>query len=80
MRANVVDEPVLVSAHPEKIVGFLDGGGLNLVVGALTIHQLPLRVKSFTAETIEAFIFAEINIPVFLYLLAPPAGGQGPLS
>jgi hypothetical protein len=62
MLIDVVDQPLLITAHFEKIVGFLDRLRGRLVVRATAVDQFPLGVKAFAPEAIKAFVFAEIDV------------------
>ena len=65
----MVDKPVLVAAHAEKIVGFLDDFRGLVVVRAFTVHQLAFGVKPFAAEAVQALVFAVVDVPVVIYFL-----------
>ena len=60
---DLVDEPVLVLAHAEEVIFFLEIGGGRFVVRAEAVHQVPLQVKAFAAEAIEPAVLPEINVP-----------------
>ena len=60
---DVVDEPVLVFAHAEEVVFFLEEGGDRFVVRAAAVHQVPLQVKALAAEAIEPAVLPEVNVP-----------------
>ena len=53
---DLINEPFLVFAHLEKIIGFLDGLGGNAMVRAFAVHKLPFLVEPFTAKAVKAFI------------------------
>jgi len=55
-------QPVLILAHPEKVIRFLDPFRLGFMIRAFAVGQLALRIKAFASETIHSFIFIEINI------------------
>ena len=59
----IVDEPVLVLAHAEEVVFFLEIGGGGFVVRAEAVHQVPLQVKALAAEAIEPAVLPEVNVP-----------------
>ena len=67
--ANVVDQPLLVAGHPEKIVLFGDLLRRSQVVGAIAVDQLLFRQIALAASAIEAAVFIEIDIPQVIYLL-----------
>jgi len=56
------NQPLLIFAHSEKIVAFLAEFRLCLVIGAFPVDQLFFRVKTFTADAVEAFIMTEIDV------------------
>ena len=66
---DVVEEPVLVLAHAEEVVLFLDVGGLGLVVRALAVDQVPLQVEALAAEAVEAAVLAEVDVAGVVHLL-----------
>jgi hypothetical protein len=66
MTVNMVYQPLLIAAHPEKIVRLFDDRGFCLVVRAFAVYQFPFRVKPLTPETVKTLIFAEIDVTVFL--------------
>ena len=59
---DIVNEPALVLAHAEEIVGLFDHFWFCLVIGTLAIHQLSFRIKPFTSEAIEPLIVTEVYI------------------
>ncbi len=59
----MINQPVLVFAHAEEVIGFLYDLRFGLVIGAFSVNQFPFRIKPFTAKTIETLIFTEIDIP-----------------
>ena len=65
---DVAQEPVLVAAHAEEIIFFLDEGGRGLVVGALAVIQLPLQVKALAAVAIEAAVLPEVDVALVVEL------------
>jgi len=65
----VVDEPVLVSAHPEKIVFFLTVYGGAIMLRALTVNQFLCGIEPFTANTILAAVGAKVDISLVVNLL-----------
>ncbi len=69
MRLDVVDEPLLIFAHAEKIVGFFTLHGFLVVVRTFPVHQFPLRVEAFAPDAIEALVGAEIDVPCLVDLL-----------
>ena len=66
---NVIDQPLLVAAHFEEIVGFLDNLGFGLMVRAFTVNQLAFGVKTFATETVLSLILAEIDISLVVDFL-----------
>ena len=77
----MLDKPVLVSAHPEKIIRFLDNFRNRFVVRASAIHQFAFCIKTFTPKTVCAFVFAEVDISCIIDLLQDfldyPGVGRG---
>ena len=69
MIMDMVDKPLLVFAHLEKVVGFFNDLRFGLMVRALSLHQFPIRIKAFAAKAVFAFIFIEINITLVVYFL-----------
>ncbi len=63
MGVDEVHQPVLVLAHPEEVVFFLEIGGGGFVVRAEAVHQVPLQIKALAAEAIEPAVLPEIDIP-----------------
>src|SRR5688572_19981755 len=67
MGFNVAQQLILVLAHSEEIILFLDHFGLGQMVWALTVNQLFIRVKTLAAETVKTAITIEINISGLIY-------------
>ena len=62
MCVDIIDEPVLVSTHSEKIVGLPDHLGNSFVVRTSPVYQLTVCVETLTSKTVCAFVFAEVDI------------------
>ncbi len=58
----MIDKPVLIPAHLEKIVRLLDRFRFNEMVGTLAVNQLALSKEAFAPKAIEPFILAKIDI------------------
>ena len=68
----MINQPLLVLAHLEKIVGLLNPLRRGVVVRALAVYQLPLGVEPFAAETVKPLVFAEVDVAGLIN------GGQNP--
>ena len=55
MLVNMIYEPVLIFAHPEKIVGLADGLRHGLMIRAFAVHQFALGVEPFASIAVNAF-------------------------
>ena len=65
----IVNEPVLISAHAEEIVGLFDYFRFCLVIGTLAFYQFSFSIESFTSKTIEPLIITEVYvIPLFNFV------------
>jgi hypothetical protein len=58
----MIDKPILIPAHLEKVVRLLDRFRFNEMVGTLSVNQLALGKKAFAPKAIEPFILTKINI------------------
>jgi hypothetical protein len=65
----VVDEPVLVFTHSEKIVFFFTVYGGAIMLRTLTVHQFLCGIEPFTANTILAAVGAKVDISLVINLL-----------
>ena len=59
---DMIDQPLLISAHPEKIIGLSNDFRYGLMIRAFTVHQLSIRIEPLASETVSPLVFAEINI------------------
>ena len=62
----VINKPVLIIAHTEKIVGFPDHLGGCLMIRTLAVDQFSFREKSFAPETVQPRIIAEVYVPLVI--------------
>ncbi len=70
MFVDIVNQPLLVFAHPEEIILLRDDAQLLLMLRALAAFiQFLLRVESLTANAIVAAIFIEVDISAVVDLL-----------
>ena len=75
MILDVMDEPVLIFAHPKEVVTFLTIFRLGLMIRATVVHELLFHIKPLAADTIVAFVVAEIDVPGVIDLLQNQADG-----
>src|SRR5208337_5264267 len=54
-------KPVLIFAHPEKIIRLLPLDGRLIVVRALSVNQFPLGVESLAPDAVEAVVSAKVD-------------------
>src|SRR5206468_2901421 len=64
---NVLEQPLLIAAHAEEVVLFLDELRLCLVVGAPTVDELLLRVEALASRAVEAGVLAEIDVTALVH-------------
>src|SRR5512139_392699 len=69
MALDVVDEPLLVLAHPEEVVLLLTEDWRPVVLRALAVHEFSLDVKALAADTVESVVGAEVDVPGVVDLL-----------
>jgi len=65
----VVDEPVLIFAHFEKIVFLLTSYGGTIMLGALAVNKFFCGIEPFTANTILTAIGAKVDVSLVINLL-----------
>ena len=68
MGLDVVNEPILVFAHLEKIVGFLYDLRFHPMVRAFSVNQFPFLVKTFTSKAVYTFVTGKIDITAIMDL------------
>ncbi len=70
MGLDVVDQPVLILAHPEKIVGFGDFVGLAAALGT---EGVPVQVlfleETFAGHTVTPFVFVLVDFAAVVQVL-----------
>ena len=66
---NMINQPVLVVTHLEKVVGFFYGFRRCFVIRALAVNQLSICIKALTPKAIKPLVFTEIDIPRIIDLL-----------
>jgi len=66
---NVLDQPVLILAHPEEIVALLPVLRFALVIGTQAVHQLLFHVEAFAADAVESLVVAEVDVAGVIDLL-----------
>ena len=66
MLLDVVDQPVLIFAHPEEVILLLDELGFLLMIRAFSIYQFPLGIEAFTPEAIVPAVFPEVEVSVLM--------------
>ena len=59
---NMINQPLLIIAHPEKIIGFPDNFRLCLMIRAFAVREFAICVKPLAPETVAPLIFAETDI------------------
>jgi len=59
----MINEPVLVFSHGEKIIRFPDNGRFGLVIRAFAVDKFTRVIEPFAIIAVESFVFAEIDIP-----------------
>ena len=65
MGLDIVDEPILIFAHAEKVVAFGNGIDISAAIRAFAIHQIFFGEKAFTADTVPAGVICFVDlIPV----------------
>ncbi len=62
MFLNIINKPVLIPAHLEKVVRLLDRFRFSEMVWTLSVNQLALSKEAFAPKAIEPFILAKIDI------------------
>ena len=61
MRLDVFDEPLLVFAHPEEIVGFDDRVDRAAAFGAVAVDQILFGEEPFAADAVPALVFGLVD-------------------
>ena len=61
---NVIPQPGPVLFHPEEIVPFLAALGLQLMVGALALHQFLIGQESLAANAVDPFVLVVVDIAI----------------
>ncbi len=70
MIVDIINQLLLILAHPEEIVLLRDDTQLLLVLRALSsLIQFLLRIKPLTADAIVAAVFIEVYVSVIINLL-----------
>ncbi len=69
MLLDIFDEPVLILAHPEEVVGLLDRLHRAVALGARALHQVLLRVKTLAGHAIHAIVFRAVNLTAVVQIL-----------
>src|SRR4030042_586674 len=67
MPFNMINKPVLISAHPEKIIALLDSFWPALVIRTFAVDQLPFSIKTLASETVMSCVFTEIYIAIIIH-------------
>src|SRR5690606_17531343 len=66
MGLDMFQEPVGVFGEAEKITLFVEELNLPLAIGAPALYQLPFQPEGLAGGTVPAFVFALVNIPLFV--------------
>ena len=61
MSFNILNEPLLIIFHPEKVVGLHDLGHFAAAFGAFAFHQVFFGEKAFIAHAVPAHIFGLVD-------------------
>ena len=69
---DVVNEPLLVFAHPEEVVALFAVFGNRLMLGAFPVGKFLLHVEPFATDAVEPLVLAEVNIPGLVDLQEDP--------
>ncbi len=63
---DMLNKPILISAHPKKVVLLFNVNQFPLVVRASAVNKFPFGVKTLAAIAIMAPIFAKIDISLLI--------------
>ena len=66
---DVLNQPVLIIAHLEKIVRLFDGLRLGIMIRAFAVYKLSVGIESLAPETVLPFVFTEIDLPLVVNFL-----------
>ncbi len=58
----MINQPLLITAHFEKIIRFFNDLGFDFMVGAFPLHKFPFGQVSLAADTVKALVVTEINV------------------
>ena len=62
MGLDVVDQPLLVFAHAEEVVGLPDRGDFAPAFRALALDQILFRIETLAADAVPAGVFGFVNL------------------
>ena len=65
----MINQPVLITAHLEKIVRFFDRFRFGFMIRTFAVNQFTFRIETLAPKTVKAFIFTEIDIAGIINLL-----------
>jgi hypothetical protein len=66
---DIIYQPVLIFAHPEKIIALFPILRCRLMIGAKPVFQFLLHVKALAADAVVTLVFSKIDVTVIIDLL-----------
>jgi len=69
MLIDMINQPLLIFTHTEKIVGLFYLLRFGLMIGTFFVNQFTFHIETLAAETVQTFIFTVIDISIFIDLI-----------